>query len=876
MATNHTLNGSFGEVLRTYRKSRRVTQQQLARRLGVHYNTISSWEQGTYLPDTRGVVLELARHLELDQQETRLLLEASLFTLSSYWTIPVPRNPLFTGRELPLQMLHTLLQQKDAVALTQTFALSGLGGIGKTQLVIEYAYRHAEDYHAIFWLNAETQESLLASLSEIGDALRFTHYPEQQQLRHAIKQWLTTHRDWLLIIDNLEDPELVKPLLPAARQGHVLYTTRLPALGMLAQTLEIAPLSDKESLQFLRTRASQVHVDHERQFSVTEEHAASELARLLGGLPLALDQAGAYIEQTRCSLTDFLAMFQRHPLQLLEKREKGAEHPASVVKVFVLSFERLQQCHNAAAELLIYCCFLAPEEIPEALFTQHATLLSSELQTALAEPFTFHEILKNLLSYALVQRHPNRQTLVVHRLVQAVLRAQLSNDQQRERITCLIGLLAQAFPQNPGEPETWPWCEQLLPHIFHCLALTETAESYSPELYFLLSRTATYLFQRAQFTTAESLYQRCLALQTQTYGATHANLIPTLGNLADLKRKQGQYEEADILYQRAISLLNRSPSPDPQQLITLLNGRANSYFEQGHYREVEPLYQQVLALRKQELGPEHTLVAGSLNNLALLYDIQSRYADAEPLFQQVIHMREQILGQEDFSLAPPLTNLARLYLHLGRYTEAEPLFLRAILLCEKARGSEHPDLALLLSNLADLYTEQKRQGEAEAIYLRARSILEQGLGTEHPLIAYTFQGMANLYVDMEKYAEAKTLFLRVLQIWQRTIPEHPERCNAFYGLAHLSFKLGNIAEAERSCLHALSLWQEAFGPEHREVARALHLLGMIKHTLKHDEEAREVLHQALKIYLTLLGPEHPETIAVRRHQAQFRSTSPLL
>lgn len=887
MATYHIPQGSFGEVLKAYRKDRRVTQQQLARQLGVHYNTISSWEQGTYLPDTRGIVLEIAHHLQLDQEETRHLLAASLFTLSSYWTIPVPRNPLFTGREQSLQKLHTLLQQ-SAVALSQAFSLSGLGGIGKTQLVIEYAYRHAEDYHAIFWLNAETQESLSSSLGEIGSALRLPYYSEQQQLQQAVKQWLTTHRGWLLIIDNIEDPELVKPLLPAARQGHVLYTTRLPSLGMLAQTLEIAPLSHQESLQFLRKRASQVYFDHtqiavpgeytasgpadlnhEQQLAAIDEHAASELATLLDGLPLALDQAGAYIEQTKCSLAEFLALFQRYPLRLLGERATSAEHPASVVKVFVLSFARLQQSHTAAAELLIYCCFLAPEEIPETLFTQYGAALSPALQTALAEPLAFHEMLRNLLSYALVQRHPKRQTLLVHRLVQAVLRAQFSSEQQAERIARLVHLLAHAFPPEPEDPATWPWCEQLLPHIFFCLTQEEREECYSPERSTLLSRTAAYLFQRAQFSAAESLYRRVLALQTQAYGSTHASLLPTLGYLADLKRKQGQYKDAEAFYQQAISLFHQSLSPDVHQLITLLNGIANSYFEQGHYQEVEPLYKEVLALRKQQLGADHTLVAGSLNNLALLYDIQSRYAEAEPLFQQVICMREQLLGKEDFSLAPPLTNLARLYLHLGRYTEAEALFQRALLLCEKARGSEHPDLALLLSNLADLYTEQRREEEAEATYLRARAILEEGLGTDHPLMAYTFQGLANLYVNMGKYAEAETLFLRVLQIWERTIPGHPERGTVFCGLAKISLHHGHFREAECSCQRALTLWQEAFGPGHRDVARALHLLGIIEQARGKEEKARNALQQACHIYLSLLGSEHPDTRMVQQHLAQL-------
>jgi transcriptional regulator with XRE-family HTH domain len=141
---------SFGELLKIYRKRQRLTQKHLAQQLGVHMNTISSWELGTYLPATRGLVLELARHLHLDDQEAHHLLEASLTALPPYWHVPFPRNPFFTGREEILETLHTHLHAEHVVALTQSYALHGLGGIGKTQIALEYAYQHALSYRAVF------------------------------------------------------------------------------------------------------------------------------------------------------------------------------------------------------------------------------------------------------------------------------------------------------------------------------------------------------------------------------------------------------------------------------------------------------------------------------------------------------------------------------------------------------------------------------------------------------------------------------------------------------------------------------------------------------------------------------------------------------
>src|SRR5215469_9819686 len=169
---------SFGEMLKTLRKRQRITQQVLASKLGVHRNTIGIWERGDFLPETKGMVLELARHLRLSEPETRALLEASLTGLSPVWHIPYTRNPFFTGRGEILSLLHQRLAGKQVVALTQSYALHGLGGIGKTHLAIEYTYRHGLSYAAVFWIGAENAETILSSFMTIAQLLQL---PERQE-----------------------------------------------------------------------------------------------------------------------------------------------------------------------------------------------------------------------------------------------------------------------------------------------------------------------------------------------------------------------------------------------------------------------------------------------------------------------------------------------------------------------------------------------------------------------------------------------------------------------------------------------------------------------------------------------------------------------
>lgn len=197
----HDQFASFGELLKAFRKQKRIGQQQVAEQLTVHRNTIGAWERGDRLPDTRGMVLELARCLQLDEQETARLLEASLTGVSTRWNVPYRRNPFFTGREELMQRLHTLLRQEKAAALTQSLVLSGLGGIGKTQLAVEYAYRYAQQYASIFWLNTDTMESILSSYTALAELLELPEQqePDQQKVVAAVNRWLSSHRDWLLI-----------------------------------------------------------------------------------------------------------------------------------------------------------------------------------------------------------------------------------------------------------------------------------------------------------------------------------------------------------------------------------------------------------------------------------------------------------------------------------------------------------------------------------------------------------------------------------------------------------------------------------------------------------------------------------------------------
>lgn len=520
---NHQTSFTFGEMLRVFRKRSRLTQQQLAMLLGVHYNTIGGWERGEVLPDRKGIVLELGKQLRLDEQERRQFLEASLTALAPHWSVPLLRNPLFTGREQFLDSIHARLRGDQMGTITKSYAIYGLGGIGKTQLAVEYAYRYALEYTAVFWVVAESSETILASFSSIADLLQLPERQEtdQQQLVAGLHRWLSRHDRWLLIWDNMETLEMLTCYLPSTRQGAMLITTRHQGLGGLVQDLELPIMTPEEGMLFLlrRARVLPPEATHEQMESwalsqPTEYTAAREAVTTLGRLPLALDQAGAYIEATHCLVSDYRHLLQLSPFRLLDEHDAPSGHPFSVIKTFTLIFQQVEQNYPLAAEMLSVCAFLAPEAIPEEVFLEGAAYLGGSAIEALAgDLFAFNAALKVLLRYLLIQRDATTRTISIHRLIQVALQGHLSPIAWQSWAGKVISTIAHLFPSDEKiQANYWQRCERLLPHALVCLTLSEHWTADEVVRVTLLRHVASYLSNRGRYAEAKLIFERATSL----------------------------------------------------------------------------------------------------------------------------------------------------------------------------------------------------------------------------------------------------------------------------------------------------------------------------------------------------------------------------
>ena len=597
---------------------------------------------------------------------------------SSAWTIPFVRNRFFLGQDDVLTQLHRQLTTGATTALTQIQAISGLGGIGKTQMAVEYAYRYRETYPFVFWIRAEHRETLMTDLVSLASVLHLPEQNDPDQMKGvaAVKQWLATHQDWLLIFDNADDLSLLPPFLPEQHHGAILLTTRASQTQPLAEPVTVEQMSEQVGATFLLHRARVLRPDQPlTEAAPAAQQAAGQICQLVGGLPLALDQAGAYIDETQCTVQDYLTFYQQDQqvrARLLELRGKViAGHPEPVATTWALAFARVEQDSVAAADLLRACAFLAPDLIPETLLRQDAHYWGASLGNVTGDSFQWNETVRELLKYSLVRRSREHQALSIHRLVQVVIRDQMDEQNRQQWTQRAVRAINAAFPKV--EHQTWPQCDRLLPHALLCAELIAQEQMTFPEAARLLNQTGYYLHDRARYAEAEPLYQHALTIRKQQLRPDHPDTASSLNNLAALYYNQGKYGQAEPLYQRALEIHEQQLGPDHPNTASSLNNLAELYRNQGKYEQAEPLYLRALAIREQQLGPLHPDTATSFNNLAALYRDQGKYEQAKPLYQRALTIRERALGPQHPHTQTIRANYAHLLRTMGRDAEAAAL-----------------------------------------------------------------------------------------------------------------------------------------------------------------------------------------------------------
>ena len=717
--------------LRIAREERGWSQEELAERVGASAVTISRWANGQTFPSPyyRQKLCEV-----FDKKPAKLGLVPQHESI--IWNMPNTRNPFFTGREHLLSFLHERLTTAKMAALTQTQAqaLYGLGGIGKTQTAAEYAFRYSGEYSGVYWIRAATRETLVADYVALAELLELSGKDRQdQQIVAAVKRWLAAHEDWLLILDNADDLRLAQQFLPASHKGYILFTTRAQASGAIAASVEVEKLHPRDGILLLLRWSKLLNVDAPLDQARAEDRAGAEqIVAEMDGLPLALVQAAAYVEETGCSLAEYLQLYDTHRKDLLGRRSNLAlDYTETVATTWELSFQQVEQQSPTAADVLRLCAFLAADAIPQELLIRAIDEASAEA----GDSYKLNAALEVLRKYSLVRRDGDTNMLGIHRLVQAVLRESMDQPTQRLWAERTVRTVNAAFPETDyGIGATHQY---YMPHVQECAVLIEQYHLNFPEAARLLYLAGDFLYFHGFYPQSRYLHQQALAIREQVYGFDDSAIAESLNALAVLSRLQEDFEQAERFHQRALSIREKALGLDHPATALSLNNLGVLYCTWGKYEQAELLLKRALSARKKVLGSEHPNTLMSFVNLAKLYLEQRKYEQAEQLLKQTLVASERVLEPQHPLIAQNLNLLARLYYEQGDYEQAEVFWKQSLTILEKTLGPEHHATAERLDDLAELYFAQGRYTEARAFCQKAIDICENILGPEHPdTIAY--------------------------------------------------------------------------------------------------------------------------------------------
>jgi NB-ARC domain len=361
-----------------------------------------------------------------------------------------PRNLVFTGRDELLTALHERLTGGTPTAVTQPQALHGLGGVGKTQLALEYAHRHGGDYDLVWWVGAEQPAAIPGQLVALAHRLGLPEQADQAETIGVLFDQMRQRERWLLIFDNAEQPHDLRPYWPSS-SGHVLVTSRNPSWGGLAATVQVDVLRRPEAVAFL----------HRRTTTTADPQEAAALAKALGDLPLALEQAAAYLDETSTSAADYLDLLRDRSLELFALGQPATSEQ-TIATTWTVSLDRIRAQVPAAQDLLALCAFLASDDLPRSLLAEHADLLPEPLATAVRDRVELQLALGALRRYSLAT--VTTEALSVHRLVQAVTRHTLDVEQAKAWAATAVRLVWAGFPGQAEDVRGWPVAARLLPH----------------------------------------------------------------------------------------------------------------------------------------------------------------------------------------------------------------------------------------------------------------------------------------------------------------------------------------------------------------------------------------------------------------------------
>lgn len=772
--------------------------------------------------------------------------------------LPFQRNPNFTGRGGLLERIRQNLRGEKTTAVP--LVIAGLGGVGKTQVALEYAYRYQSDYDLIWWLSAEDTAALGADFSTLASTLSLAGpaVSEQEVLVSLVLRWLAqSEHKQLLVFDNADtlNPANFQSYLPKGGPNHLLVTSQNPNWGGVANVLRLDIFSEEEAVAFLQQRVQNATINDART-----------LAQALGYFPLALAHAAAYAEATGATLLDYLALYTTRRQALWQRAQPPSNYHATIATTWDLAFQKVEQSEPAALDLLKLCCFLAPDDIPLSLLRQQADHLPDSLAETVRDLLALDDAIAALRRYSMLAREGDRLSL--HRLVQAVTRDRMDEAEARWWMATAVTLLAAAWPFQDHDLATWEPSQRLLPHL---LAVTERALKYqikTEKTAYLCHQIGAYLHLQGDLSGAKPCYERALTDRKAILGDDHPDTAQTLNKLGHLLWNTGDLEQARNYLERALAIREAAFGPDRPEVADSLDLLGDLKSEQGDDAAARPYLERALAIREKALGPDHPDTGQSLNNLAVVINALGETEAAQQLYERAVAIWEQDPGPEHPKICQGLYNLGLLLQDQGDWPGARQQFERALSIWEKTLGPDHPHTAFALAGLGNLLRDMGELAAARPYLERSLAARENALGPDHSMTAFSLRSLGWLHHQQGELAVARPYFERALHIWQTAHgPNHAYTAMGLNDLGIVLRDMGELEEARPYLEQAVASAEYAWGQEHPSTARSYTSLAKLLVQEDNMAEARTYFERALAILQAKLGPDHARTQDVRDNLA---------
>jgi tetratricopeptide (TPR) repeat protein len=727
------------------------------------------------------------------------------------WNIPA-RNQAFTGRDgLLVAVREALLAQDQAVVR----ALYGMGGVGKTQLAAEYAHRFARTYDLAWWVNSEQGGLIGDQFAALGLALGCSPAGTgTEQVRPVVLAELRERDRWLLVFDNAASPADVTPWLPGGG-GHVLITTRERGWTEVAAPVEVDVLARPESVAILQARVSGLG-----------EADAGQLAAELGDLPLGIAQAAGFMAETGMPAGQYLSLLRTRAREMLDLGASGC-YPRSLATTTQVIAERLASEDPAAADLARLCAFLAPEPIPDDLFTGVAGILPGGLAARAADPLAWRQTLGRLARQSLARI--DQRGLQMHRLTQAILRDLLTPAQAAATRQHIEAILVAGSPGDGGDPATWPRWARLMPHV---LAAAET-----PVVRRLVCDACRYLLARGDARTGHELTSSRYRQWRDLLGDDHEDMLAIAYYLAWALRLMGRYAEARDLDQDTLDHRRRVLGEDHPDTLDSASVLAVDLRHLGDVQAARDLDQDTLARKLRVLGEDHPATLASATNLAIdlrrLGDVQA----ARDRHQDTLARKRRVLGEDHPDTLAAASELSIDLRNLEQARAARDLDQDTLDRRRRVLGEDHPDT---LASASELAVDLRDLGEVRAARDLDRDTLDRRrrvLGEDHPDTLRSARSLASdLYLQGEVQA-ARDLDQDTLARYRRVLGEdHPDTLTCANNLAVDLRDLGEVQAARDLDRDTLHRRRRVLGEDHPDALRSARSLAIDLRTLGEADE----------------------------------------